>query len=347
MSSSASPTCLCRRLRFVSTRCAYATSCMSPWRKRYSLVGRRRFSTIRSRRWSSERALMSSSCSTSRSRSCVPNVRPITAASWRTSRAQLEPVEPCLQRALDKGGDRKLLELDAELPAAVLAPEGAALDQVAPGLLEEEGVAAGPLCEQLRHVVGHLPLGGVADEHPARVARERRQLDLPVAVRVELPRALAQLPGAQRALAPIEQEEADGSHLGDREQRLEEIERRLVPIVQVLEEDGERPLVRQPHEEVRDVLERLHLDALAVELAKPLGCVWLDRQAHDRREERIDLLGVLEELGQLRLELQADTCLGSRGADSQPFAEQLADRPVGEGLCVRDDRPSTKRTRSR
>ena len=68
---------------------------------------------------------------------------------------------------------------------------GAALDEIAERLLEEERVAAGALDEGLGDRVGELPLGRLADEREARVARERPQLDLAVAVRVDLTGALA------------------------------------------------------------------------------------------------------------------------------------------------------------
>ncbi len=64
------------------------------------------------------------------------------------ARARRQPVEPGLQRALHerRHGDLPV----GELPAAVAAPQRAALDQVLERLLEEEGVAAGALGEQVR-----------------------------------------------------------------------------------------------------------------------------------------------------------------------------------------------------
>jgi hypothetical protein len=133
--------------------------------------------------------------------------------------------------------------------------EGAALDEVAEGLLEEEGVASGALGEELGHGLGQLALRSVADEDPGRVGGERPHLYLAVAVRVTLARSLAESPRAVVALGPVEEEEGDGGLVRDAEERLEQLQRRLVGPVEVLEDETERLLVRQPADELVERLE--------------------------------------------------------------------------------------------
>ena len=124
------------------------------------------------------------------------------------ARRRVEAVEAGLERALDERRDRQLVGAHGERPAPVLAPERAALDQVPERLLEEEGVAARALGQELGDRLGQLALGDVPGEHAARVARERAKLDLAVAVRVALACALAEAPGGVLALRPVEEEEA-------------------------------------------------------------------------------------------------------------------------------------------
>src|SRR4029453_9746752 len=52
---------------------------------------------------------------------------------------------------------------------------------------------------------------------------------------------------------------------------------------------------------------------------------------------RIELLGVLaEEARELGFELEPHARLRRRGPHTEPLAQKVADRPVGEGLRVRD-----------
>ena len=164
------------------------------------------------------------------------------------ARFRVEAVEPCLERALDERRDGQLVERDAQLPAAVPPPERAALDEVLERLLEEERVTARPLCEDLGDVLGNLSLRSFADERSAGVRRERPKLDLAVAVRVELARPLAELPRLELALAPVEEEERDRGLLGDRQERLEQLEGRLVRPVEILEYDAERHVVGEANQ---------------------------------------------------------------------------------------------------
>ena len=166
--------------------------------------------------------------------------------------------------------------------------------------------------------------------------RERPQLDLPVAMRVELTGALAEVPGRMLALGPVQEDEAHRRFLGDREDGLEQLDRRLVGPVEILEDDAQRPLGCESAEELGEGLEGLVLDTLPVQLSDPLGGFRLEREADQAGEERVDLVGVVEELGQLGLQLQADPCLGCGGADPEPLAHEIPDRPVGKVLRIGD-----------
>ena len=254
------------------------------------------------------------------------------------ARLAVEAVEARLQRPLDDRGDGQLVLGDRELPPAVSALEHAPLDEVAEGLLEEERVAARALREQLGDRLGQLAVGRVRDEHARGVRRERAHLDLPVAVRVALPRELAEPPGAVLPLGAVDEEERDRGLVGHAEDRLEQLDRRFVGPVEILEDQAERLLVGELADELEEDLERAGLDALAVQLPDRLRRLGLERQADEVGDERIGVVRLLapEEVRQLGLELEAHAGLGRRGADAEPLAQQLADGPVGEGLGVGD-----------
>ena len=93
---------------------------------------------------------------------------------------------------------------------------------------------------------------------------------------------------------------------------------------------------REPADELREHVELARLDRLAVEVAQPLLCVGLELQPEQAADEGVDVLRVLEQVRELRLQLEADARLGRRRAGAEPLAEQVADRPVGEALRVRD-----------
>ena len=154
---------------------------------------------------------------------------------------------------------------------------------------------------------------------------------------MELARALAEAPGAVLALGAVEEDEPDGRLLGHAQRLLEQLERRLVRPVEILEDDAERLLLGEPVEQLREDLDRLVLDALAVQLADLLRLVGLEREPQEVGEERVGVVGLLpEDLGELRLQLETHARLGRRRADAQPVAQEVADGGVGEALRVRD-----------
>jgi hypothetical protein len=239
------------------------------------------------------------------------------------ARRRIEPVEPGLERALDESRDRQLVLVHRERPLAVVALQGPALDEVADRLLEEEGITPRALGEELCDRVRNLASGGADGEHAARVGRQRLHLDLLVAVGIALAGALPQPPGAELALAAIEEEEAHGGLLGHAQERLEELQRRLVGPVQVFEDDGERPLLRELADQLVEHLEGPRLNRFAVQLPDPLSCVRLEGQAQQAREEGVALVRlVTEEVGKLRLQLEAHAGLRRRGSDVEPLAQE-------------------------
>ncbi len=78
-------------------------------------------------------------------------------------------VETGLQRALNERRDRKLILGIGHLPLAVLLHEGAALDEVAERLFQEERVAARPLGEVVGDHLRQLALRGERRQQPGRV----------------------------------------------------------------------------------------------------------------------------------------------------------------------------------
>src|SRR5205814_6593825 len=108
------------------------------------------------------------------------------------ARRRVETVEPRLQGSLNERGNRELVFVDGQRPLAVLALERAALDEVADRLLEEERVAARALGEELRDRVRDLSPCCADCELAAGVRRKWPHLDLLVAMRIELARALSE-----------------------------------------------------------------------------------------------------------------------------------------------------------
>jgi hypothetical protein len=251
---------------------------------------------------------------------------------------RVEAVEAGLESALDERGDGELVLFDAQLPAAVLSSKSPPLDEVAERLLEEEGVAARPLSEEVGDRFGQLALGGVRDERPARIVRKRPHLDLAKPVRVLLSRPLAQTPRSVLPLGPVEEEKRHGGDLGHAEELLEELERGLICPVQVLEDEAERLLVGEAPDELVEDLEGAHLDRLAVQLPQSLRRVRLEREPEESGEERIGLVRVLpsEEVRELGFELEPDAGFRSGGAHLEPLAQKLPDRPVRKRLRVGD-----------
>ena len=190
-------------------------------------------------------------------------------------RIGFETVEAGLQGLLDELGDDDPVPAGGELVPAVLAAQRAPLHEVAQRLLEEERVAAGAVRELIRDRGGQLGAGRASGEHPACLRVEHRQLELVIAVRVPPARMVAQVPGAVLAFAPVEEDEADRLLLGDRQELLQQVERRFVGPVQVLHDEAQRPLTSQRTDEAFDAVDRLPLDAVAAELSQPIRRVGL------------------------------------------------------------------------
>ena len=284
-------------------------------------------------------ACVSSSSGTSRSRSGSPKVRPITAASERTSRvgrsrrssrawsvpctaagiaSSSTPTASCQPPFWRRSAPRSIRSRRASSRKNGLPPERSARSSATDS--------------------GSSPSAACGDEHARGVGRQRAHLDLAVAVRVALARALAQPPRAVVALGAVEEEERDRRLVGDPEDRLDQLERRLVGPVEVLEDEAERLLVGELADELEEDLERPRLDALPVQLPDGGLRLGLEREPDEVRQERVCLLGLVlaEHVRELGLQLEADARLRGGGADAEPLPQQVADRPVGEGLGVGD-----------
>ena len=234
-------------------------------------------------------------------------------------------------------GTESSFGVDREHEPTVVPAQCPTLEQILQRLFEEVRVATRPHREQLRHRLGQLSAGDGRGKQPARVVGERPELDLPEAVRIALPGELAQAPGAVLALAAVEQHETDGRLLGHREQLTEERERGVVGGVQVLEDEADGGSGGETGDDLLEQLECLVLERLPGELADPRLVDRLEGQAEQARDERVRDLGVgAQESGKLRLQLEAQTCLGLPAGERQPVPQQVAHRPVRRVARVGD-----------
>ena len=150
-----------------------------------------------------------------------------------------------------------------------------------------------------------------------------------------LPRPFAQPPGSVVSFTAVEQYEAERSFLGRRQQLLDQLERRVVGPVQVVEYETKRPIQREPAAELGEELERLALDCLSAGLAKALAGVRLQLEPEQAAEKGIRRIGVVaEESPELGLELESRARLRGVSADAEPLSEEVADRVVGKALRV-------------
>ena len=177
-------------------------------------------------------------------------VRPMTAAAWRSCRsAQGQAVDARHEHGLHR------------LRHGLRGRAAALFADLARQLLQEERVALGPLEDQLHHRV----LDGVlaeqrADDPGAVVGREGLQRDLG-GVRSPHPRRLI-----AGAVGGHQEDRRAGHAVGQRGQQLL---RRAVDPVQILDGDDERLAAAQPEQEPTDDLEGSRLGHLGAEGAPP------------------------------------------------------------------------------
>jgi hypothetical protein len=249
--------------------------------------------------------------------------------------ARRQAVEARLQRPLDHRRDHDLTVRAVEDPAvAVLPAQGAALDQVLQRLLQEEGVAAGALGQRLEQLRRQLALRQRRGQLAAGTRVEWPQLDLPVAVRIELAGALAQPPRRALALRAVQQHQPQLRLLGQGQQLLEQLQRGGVGPLQVVDGHAQRLLLGQGGDDVPNRGERLGLDGLAAELAQRGAGLVLERHAEQAGEERVRVGRAAGQGAQGGLQLQAHAGLGGVGGDAEPVAQQVAHGPVGDALRV-------------
>ena len=232
---------------------------------------------------------------------------------------------------------------------AVAPPQRAALDQVLQGLLEEEGVAAGALRQQVDDRRRQLRLGQRGRQRAAGVGVQRAQLDLVVAVRVQLAGALAEPPGRGVAVGAVEEDDAELRLLRQPEQLLQQLQRGVVRPLQVVDGEAQRPLVGEGAHHVAHGREGPRLHRLAAEVAQRGARLVGERHAEQPRQERVGLVDLAGQRAERRLQLQAHAGLGRVGGDAEPVAQQVAHRPVRRALRSRWSRgpPGSRRGRRR
>ena len=201
--SRAAPTRPCSSRRRASVSIAYAASCTSPWRNRYSGYGRRRSSTISSSRWRSVSAEASPPVSTSRSRSGTANRRPMTDATAVTSRAPGSSRSrrawrtPCTSSGTSSAsGSTASCHPESPChiePRSTTSRRASAANSGFPPERSLMSAATGS---------GTSPSASSRTSARVASARERAQLELPVAVRVALAGPLADPPRARRRGRP-------------------------------------------------------------------------------------------------------------------------------------------------
>jgi hypothetical protein len=137
-------------------------------------------------------------------------------------------------------------------------------------------------------------------------------------------------------LAAIEQHQCRCLPVGEPEQLLDELQRRLVRPVQILEEEAEGVLARERLEERRHGLERLPLHGVTAQAAEPLVVRSLEAEPEQRGEKRIHGLGLpVERGGQRGLQLEPQPALGLGGPEAEPATQEVAHRPEGSLRRVR------------
>lgn len=249
----------------------------------------------------------------------------------------LQPVDTREDHALH---GRRDLDRDVvvEAPRAVLSDEGTDLDERAHELLEVEGVAFRRVEDASLEVVGKgLGTDDGVEQGPLGVARERFERDLRNQVWHLARSELSYVPGGVIALFALGDDEQDGCPLADREQPLDELHRRRVCPVEVLQQDDERAIPGERCQELLDDLERAVLQRFGRELREPCGDVRLGRDTEERAEVRIHLgLTCAEQLSERALERDAHAELRIVQRGPEPLAEEVPERPVRQRLAVRD-----------
>ena len=153
-------------------------------------------------------------------------------------------------------------------------------------------------------------------------------------MRVALAGALADPPRAGVAVGPVEEGDPDRVALGQLEQLLDQVEGGLVGPVQILEHEQHRPLPRERAHEILDRVDAAPVHRLAAQLPQASGGLGVGREAEQAGQERVDLVGIVEERLDGRLQVEPDARLAGRRARAEPVAQELADRAVGERLGV-------------
>ena len=169
----------------------------------------------------------------------------------RVVRVGLQAVDPGEDDLLD---GRRDLDLDrvVEPPPLALAHERPRVHERPHELLEEERVPLGRLEDPPLHLVRQGPGPDErVEQFAVGVARERLERDLAGPVRELARRALLHAPGRVVAFGSGGQDEQQRGRLGVLQQAFEQLERGRVGPVEVLEDDEDRPVLRQTRRAAR------------------------------------------------------------------------------------------------
>ena len=204
----------------------------------------------------------------------------------RVSCAGVEPVDPRQDDLLDRGRDLERDVVD-EAPAVLVVRHRAGVHERPDQLLQEERIALGGLEDAALHVGGERALAHERVEQLASgIARQRLQRHVGDPVRELAGRVLLRSPPRVIALQAGGQHQEERGALRVAEQPLEQLERRGIRPVEILQHDGQRPRLGESRDDLSDDLERPVLQRLRRELGQALRGVRLEGQAEERREVR-------------------------------------------------------------
>jgi len=110
--------------------------------------------------------------------------------------------------------------------------------------------------------------------------------------------------------------------------------------VQILKRKRERTIRREPVDELDHHLERAVLERFRRELGETRSSLGIEREPEQRAEVRVTYSRPFaKEPFEVPAQRYPGTQLGLVGAEPEPVAQELTERPVGKRLAVRDAAP--------
>ena len=183
-------------------------------------------------------------------------------------RAGVEPIDACRDDAVDGVGQSDLVTPAGDAPAAVgrVPFEHAVRDQRANDLLEEERISLGSLDDKVLETRRPVVAGDqTVEKRRGRRFGKLREQDLRIARVADRAGDRLDREGVAVAFRPGDQHEQQRHGRRQRHDVLEQIQRRLVCPMEVLEHQHQRPFARQPLDQQADAAEDLAPHRVAVE----------------------------------------------------------------------------------